>query len=327
MGSASGRTGVDLGRLEELVIGTRGSELAVRQAAWVAARLRELRPDCNARLKRIVTYGDRDRHTSIVKLGRAGVFTGELEEALRNGEVMVAVHSMKDLPSVMEPDLMIAAIPTRIDARDAFVSRGGERLAELAPGRVVGTSSLRRTSLLRHLRPDLEVVNLRGNLETRLSKVRDGTVDAAILAAAGLLRLGREHEISESLEPARFVPAVGQGALAVQTRAADHGLSEALAVLRDTGADAEVRAERAFLARLEGGCQVPLGAHGVFSEESGTVELTGFAGSLDGTRIVRDRDQGPAAEPEELGRRLAERLIEAGAQEIIAEARREVENA
>ncbi len=311
---------------DELVIGTRGSELAVRQASWVAARVRELRPGCNARLQRIVTYGDRDRHSSLVKLGRVGVFTGELEQALRNGEVTVAVHSMKDLPSVLEPDLVIAAIPQRADPRDAFVSRSGERLAELAPGRVVGTGSLRRGALLRHLRPDLEVVNLRGNLETRLAKVRDGVVDAAVLAAAGLVRLGREHEVSEYFEPSRFIPAVGQGALAVQTRAADRRLTEALAVLIDRGADAEVRAERAFLARLEGGCQVPLGAHGVFDAHRGTVELTGFVASLDGARILRDRDLGSASDPERLGRRLAERLIEAGAQHILEAARREVEN-
>ncbi len=308
--------------LRELVIGTRGSSLAVRQAQWVAARVREIWPDCSARLKRVVTHGDRDRRTSLSQLGRVGVFTGELEDALRSGEVTVAVHSMKDLPSVPAPDVAIAAVPERGDPRDVLVSCGGERLAQLPPGAVVGTGSLRRQALVRQLRPDLRVADLRGNLDTRLKKVRDGVVDAAILAAAGLLRLGREAEISEYLDPERFVPAAGQGALAVQTRARDHELTALLAALSNSQAASAVSAERAFLARLQGGCQVPMGAYAAYDAATATLRLCGFVATLDGMRIVREVAEGGADEPEALGQRLAERLIAAGANEILEQVRR-----
>ena len=307
----------------ELVIGTRGSLLAVRQAEWVAARVREIWPECKVRLKRITTHGDRDRRSRIAQLGRVGVFTGELEQALRDGEIAVAVHSMKDLPSLPSAELLIAAVPGRADPRDALVSRSGECFTELPRGSVIGTGSLRRRSLIRRLRPDLTVVELRGNLDTRLAKVRDGSVECACLAAAGLRRLGREAEVSEYLDPELFIPAVGQGALAVQTRRDDHKLSAALSALNDPAAEAAVRAERAFLARLQGGCQAPIGAYAVSGAGGTTLRLCGFAATLDGARIVREQAEGPIDQPEALGREVADRALAAGAAEILDQARRE----
>jgi hydroxymethylbilane synthase len=298
-------------------IGTRRSALARTQAEWVRARLRAACPGVDARLVLIETQGDRLLGAPLAKFGGKGLFVKELEEGLLEGRVDIAVHSLKDVPVELPEGLHLAAICEREDPRDALVARRDARLAELPPGARVGTSSLRRQALLKTIRPDLQVVPIRGNVQTRLGRLDEGGVDAIVLALAGLRRLGLEAWATEVFDPGLFVPAIGQGALAIESRADDAG-TNARAAKIDHGLSARAAAaERAFLARLGGGCQVPLGAYATL--EDGELLLRAFLGSPDGARVIRGERRGGRADGEQIGRDLAEVFLAQGAGEIIAE--------
>lgn len=305
----------------ELVIGSRGSALALWQASHVAGKLRAIHPELNVRIQRITTRGDRVRDRALSLVGGKGLFVKEIESALLEGEVDLAVHSLKDMPTDLPDGLILGAIPERGDPRDALVARDGtSTLATLAPGARVGTSSLRRQAQLLALRPDLEVADLRGNVDTRLNKVRDGPYEAALLAVAGLTRLGHADAISERLPVDVMLPAVGQGALGVEVRSGD-GTAQALIAGIDHRPTREATsAERAFLRRLEGGCRVPIGAYATLDGEQ--LCLQGLIALPDGTRLVRDEICGPAAQAARLGLELAERLLAAGGAAILREVER-----
>jgi hydroxymethylbilane synthase len=294
-----------------LVIGSRGSQLALWQATWVRDRLEASGQAC--RVEIIRTTGDRIAAVPLVKVGTKGLFTKEIEEALLEGRIDLAVHSLKDLPTGLPAGLRLAATPPREDPRDALV---GSRLAELTSGARVGTSSLRRAAQLRAARPDLAIESVRGNLDTRLRKLDEGQYDALVMAAAGLRRLGWQARIAELLPIELICPAVGQGALAIETRATGPA-AEICAQLEDAGTRAEVEAERAVLRTLGGGCQVPIGAHARASD--GELRLLGVVASPDGTRIVRRETSGPAIDAVRLGQELGNQLLAGGGREILEE--------
>jgi hydroxymethylbilane synthase len=295
---------------EMLRIGSRGSQLALWQARRIQQRLEELGELC--RIEIIKTTGDKITDAPLAQVGSKGLFTKEIEQALLEGRVDLAVHSLKDLPTELPRGLTIAAIPEREDPRDAVV---GARLEDLPGGARIGTSSLRRAAQLRALRPDLAIEPLRGNLDTRLRKLAEERYDAIVAACAGLKRLGWEHRIAEVLEPAVMCPAVGQGALAVETREDGGRAHEVCRRLDDPAARAAVTAERAVLRALGGGCQVPLGACGRVAD--GVLHLEAVVVAPDGSTRIRLEDGGPAAEAERIGMRLGRRLLEAGANRIL----------
>ena len=297
-----------------LVIGSRGSRLALWQAEWVKGELG--RHGYFADIEIIKTTGDRITDVPLAQVGTKGLFTKEIEEALLAGRVDLAVHSLKDLPTELPAGIRLAAVPRREDPRDVLVSRNGRRLAELLAGARVGTSSLRRSAQLRHSRPDLAVEPVRGNLDTRLRKLEEGQFAALLLAAAGLRRLGWEARITEYLEPEVMCPAIGQGALGIEARVDDAGTLEALARLEDPAARRETRAERALLAGLGGGCQVPFGGFARLQPD-GRLLLGGVVASPDGCRVFRASGEG--TDPEELGARLAKQLLHDGAAQVLEE--------
>jgi len=289
-----------------LVIASRGSQLALWQARWVAAQLSAAGHQC--RIEVIKTTGDKITDVPLAKVGTKGLFTKEIEEALLDGRADLAVHSLKDLPTELPEGLVLAAVPEREDPRDAVV---GKKLADLPPGAKVGTSSLRRAAQLLKLRPDLQVESIRGNLDTRLRKLDEGQYDAILLAAAGLKRLGWGDRIAEILEPEQMCPAVGQGALAIETRAG----FEAVAMLDHADTHTAVMAERGVLRALGGGCQVPIGAYAtVFN---GRVRLLAIVAAPDGSQMVGAQAGGAAAEAAEIGARLAAYLLQRGARQIL----------
>ena len=299
-----------------LVIGTRGSPLSRVQTQEVAAALRERFPQLEVRLQPLRTRGDRDRETPLVDLG-LGIFTGEIERALLAGEVHVAVHSLKDLGTELPAGLAIGAVPPRKDPRDALVSRDGRPLAELPAGARIGTSSPRRAALVKSLRPDAEVLPIRGNVETRLQKALQGQYDAVVLAAAGLQRLGLEEQVAEYLDPLTFVPAVGQGALAVEVREEDQETLGLVRALEHGPSRAAVTAERAFLRAMGGGCRVPMAAYG--QVEDGSLHLVGLVTSQDGGRVFRASEEASLDDAEEAGRRLARAVLDQGAGVLLAQ--------
>ncbi len=290
-----------------LVIASRGSQLALWQAHWVRDRLAEL--GYPSRIDIIKTTGDKITDVPLAQVGGKGLFTKEIEEALLGGRADLAVHSLKDLPTELPPGLVLAATPEREDARDALV---GKRLSDLARGAKLGTSSLRRAAQLRAVRPDLQIEPVRGNLDTRLRKLDEGQYDAIVLAAAGLKRLGWGDRIAEILEPDVVCPAVGQGALAIET--GESGLA-ACRQLNHAATHAAVTAERALLGALGGGCQVPIGAHATVS--GGRLTLSAVVVSPGGEKLVRDRAEGGVTEAEQIGRKMGEALLAAGADEIL----------
>jgi len=293
-----------------LTIGSRGSQLALWQARWIQARLESMGEQC--RLEIIHTTGDKITDVALSKVGAKGLFTKEIEEALLAGAIDLAVHSLKDMPTELPAGLTLAAIPEREDPRDALV---GRKLAELAAGARVGTSSLRRAAPLRALRPDLEMESIRGNLDTRLRKLDEGRYDAIVLASAGLRRLGWDNRIAELLDPGVICPAVGQGALAVETRA-DGGAAFRIAKgLEHPETRIAVTAERALLASLGGGCQVPIGAYATV--QAGTVLIRAIVVSPDGTRIIRKQSSGSVDDAVSIGRSLGEELLAEGGQQIL----------
>jgi hydroxymethylbilane synthase len=292
-----------------LVIASRGSQLALWQAHWVQSQLAALGRE--SRIEIIKTTGDKITDVPLAKVGTKGLFTKEIEEALLDGRADLAVHSLKDLPTELPDGLILAAVPPREDPRDAVV---GKRLADLPAGARVGTSSLRRSAQLRKIRPDLAIESVRGNLDTRLRKLDEGQFDAILLAAAGLKRLGWANRISEVLETSVMCSAVGQGALAIETRPEGPG-REAAALLDDAQTHTAVTAERAVLRTLGGGCQVPIGAHATVSGHR--IHLTAIVASPDGTELIRSASEGRTSEADALGRATGEELLSRGARRIL----------
>lgn len=299
--------------LAAVVVGTRGSALALAQTKRVCGLLEASRLGLSTEVRPIVTHGDRTQASGepLPAIGGKGLFTAELEQALRDGTIDLAVHSLKDLPTEKVDGVVLGAVCLREDVRDCLVSRAGS-LHELPEGAVVGTSSLRRSAQLRALRPDLEVRSIRGNVETRIRKVRDGDYDAVLLASAGIARLGLEHEVAEWLDTDVLLPAPGQGALAVQCRSDDATTLGLLAGVDDPAARAATTAERAFLRALGAGCTAPVAAYGTTSGDA--VHLDGLVASPDGREVVRVSGTG---EPAEVGARLARDARHAGAEAIL----------
>jgi hydroxymethylbilane synthase len=300
-----------------LVIGTRGSKLALWQAEWIQSRLKAIAPDLVVTLQTIKTSGDRFTDVPLAMIGGKGLFVKEIEDALLKGEIDLAVHSMKDVPTVLPDRLEILCVPPREDPRDVLISRDHVTLDRLPGGARVGTSSLRRQSQLLHHRPDLRIEMLRGNLDTRLRKLKEGQYDAIVLAAAGLRRMGWLDQVTEYLPPEVSLPAIGQGALGIEGRGDDRFVRDLVKQLDDPPTRTAVTAERALLARLEGGCQVPIAAHAELT--GATLTVDGLIASVDGRRLLRERIDGPAAEAQALGTRLAERLLARGGEQILAE--------
>ena len=309
-----------------LVIGSRGSKLALRQAEWVKGRIEVLNPGIEIVIEIVKTTGDVSTEPLSV-IGGKGVFTKELEDALLTSRIDIAVHSLKDLPSNLPEQLTIAAVCEREDPRDVLVVREQPEakhrsILNLSQGSVVGTSSQRRLAQLKHLRPDLLVKDLRGNVDTRLRKLDEGQYDALILAAAGLRRLGLESRTSGAIPPEQMLPAVGQGALAIETRSNDESVSEIVRPLNHEASWLACTAERAFLRALGGGCQLPIAGYAVCVADHLT--LNGLVAAPSGDEIVRDCIYGAAGEAEELGAGLAARLLERGADKLLAESNGEL---
>lgn len=299
-----------------LVIATRPSLLARWQARTVEQALIRQWPDLELQTVVITTHGDRTLDRPLPEIGGKGLFTSELEAALREARADLAVHSLKDLPVEDPADLCLGAIPSRDDPRDVLVSRHGRRLDELEPGSRVGTSSTRRAAQVLALRPDLRIQPIRGNVDTRLRKVREGEYEAAVMAAAGLLRLGLEEAITQWFSLEEILPAPGQGALAVQCRVDDAQTQELLAPLENQRLRSLVDAERAMLDGLGGGCAAPVGALATSTQDG--MRLVGMVASIDGSRLVRRSAHG--SDPQAVGRRLAADLLQHGAQELITHA-------
>lgn len=297
-------------------LGSRGSQLALWQAEHIRSGI-ERRTGRPVEITKIKTTGDMILDVPLARVGGKGLFVKEIEEALLGRRIDLAVHSMKDVPTDLPDRLVIAAITRREDPRDAFLSRRYPRLEELPAGARVGTSSLRRQTQLLGLRPDLRIESLRGNLDTRIRKMEEGLFDAVILAAAGIRRLGWEAKITQYLPPEVSLPAIGQGALGIEIRRDDPETLETVSFLNDLETACAVRAERGFLKRLEGGCQVPIASFG--RTEGETIFLEGLVGRPDGSQILRARAQGSVSDPESLGVELAEDLLRRGAKEILDE--------
>lgn len=298
-------------------IGTRGSKLALWQANWVKDTLEARHNGLSCELVVIKTKGDKILDVPLAKVGGKGLFVKEIEEALLDGRIDLAVHSMKDMPAEIPAGLCISAVPEREQPQDALVTRKGGGLNSLPQGARVGTSSLRRSAQLLHQRPDIEICGLRGNLDTRLAKLDSEKLDAIVLAAAGLKRLGYEARIDAILDEETMLPAVGQGALCIESREADPKVQPLMDDLNDPPTRTVVLAERAFLHRLEGGCQVPIAGHGHL--EGDELTLTGLVAGLDGKTMIKERLKGSSADPETLGIRLADSLLERGAKTLLEE--------
>lgn len=300
-----------------VVIGTRGSKLALWQADYIQRRLEAEYPDLTVEQKIITTTGDKILDVPLAKIGGKGLFTKELETAMLNGEIDLAVHSMKDVPSEMPAGLVLGVITSREHEGDALVSQRYSSIDELPQGAKVGTSSLRRKAQVLKYRPDLNIYDLRGNVGTRLDKLESEGFDAIILAVAGLRRLGLEERITQVLPHDVCLPAVGQGALGLEYRESDTDMAEMLDFLNDEETGAAVRAERAFLKRIEGGCQVPVGIYG--QTDADGVLLEAKILSVDGTEMVADTERGTKEECEAIGLRLAERMLAAGGDAILTQ--------
>ena len=298
-----------------LKIGTRGSKLALWQANWVKSSLEVKHPSLSIKLETIKTKGDKILDVPLSQVGGKGLFVKEIEEALLNGRIDLAVHSMKDMPGEIPKGLCIGAIPQREISQDVLISRNNKRLSKLDLGAKIGTSSLRRKSQLLHTRPDLVVLPLRGNLDTRLKKLETENLDAIILAAAGIKRLGLENRITEYLDENIMLPAVGQGALCIEVRQNDPLVEPIVATLEHPQTRTVILGERAFLNRLEGGCQVPIAAYGKIDKN--IFALSGLVATIDGRTLIRETFSGPENSSEMIGVKLAERLISMGAKTIM----------
>lgn len=295
----------------------------MKQTEWVVNELNKRDLPYTFDTKKIVTKGDKILDVTLSKVGGKGLFVKEIEEAMMNHEIDIAVHSMKDLPGELEEGFMIGAITNRVDPRDVLISNDNVRFADLPEGAVVGTSSLRRSSQILAERPDLHVQWIRGNIETRLRKLREENFDAIVLASAGLSRMGWSEEIvTEYLDPDVCLPAVGQGALGLECRSDDEEVQRVLAELNDEAVAKRVTAERAFLQEVEGGCQVPIGGYALL-ESNGDISLTALVGSPDGETILREKRTGQ--DPQEVGRLAARALLERGGKEILDKVKAELD--
>ena len=310
--------------MSHLVIGTRGSALALWQSEYVRAALLAEHPGLEISLQVIRTKGDKILDSALSKIGDKGLFTKEIEKALLEGTVDLAVHSLKDLPTELEHNLAVAAITTREDPADVMVSKNGQTLDKLAGGAKVLTGSLRRRAQLLYRRSDLVVRDIRGNVQTRLKKFDESDAQAIIFAKAGLVRLNLTDRISERLDPVEFLPACGQGALAIEIRKDDSRVADLVLPLDDLKSRAATAAERVFLGRLGGGCQVPVGAFARVSESDKTMSVNGMVANLDGSVLLHDTVSGPFASVDNaiaLGTELAERLLAQGSEEILEQIR------
>jgi len=303
-------------------IGTRGSKLALWQANWVADAIKAHHPTLTPELIIIKTRGDKITNVPLAQIGGKALFIKEIEEALLDGRIDIAVHSMKDMPAQIPDGLCIGAVPERETTADVLISRNGIRLGELAPGSRVGTGSLRRSALLRHSRPDIEVAPLRGNLDTRIKKLETEDLDGIVVAAAGVKRMGWESKISEYLDETAMLPAVGQGALCIEIRDTDSTAESYVSGLDHSQTRTAVLGERAFLTRLNGSCQVPIAALGKVDHD--IFSLEGLVADVEGKTLIRDRMSGKASDSESIGTRLAERLLAMGAGRILENQQDEV---
>lgn len=309
--------------MRKIIVGSRRSKLALTQTNWVIEQLKKLGAPFEFEVKEIVTKGDRILDVTLSKVGGKGLFVKEIEQAMLDKEIDMAVHSMKDMPAVLPEGLVIGCIPFREDHRDVLISKGNVSFDELKPGSVIGTSSLRRSAQLLARRPDLEMKWIRGNIDTRIGKLETDEYDAIILAAAGLKRMGWANEtVTEFIDPDICVPAVGQGALSIECRGDDEELLQLLEKFTSAETNAAVRAERAFLHKMEGGCQVPIAGYAEMNEQEEIV-LTALVGSPDGKTIIREQVKG--TNPEEIGEQAAEKLISQGAKDLIDKVKQELE--
>ncbi len=300
-----------------LRIGSRGSNLALWQANWVKQAIEAKLSHLSVEIQIIKTKGDKILDVPLAKIGGKGLFVKEIEEALLDGGIDIAVHSMKDMPGDIPDGLCIGAVPERENPFDVLISSQGICLKDLKSGARIGTSSLRRSAQLLHVRPDLSIIPLRGNLDTRLKKLDIHDLDAIILAAAGVRRLGLEDRITEYLTEDLLLPAAGQGALCIETRCEDAVTAAAVAGIDHFPTRRVVMGERAFLQRLQGGCQIPIAAHGKM--DGASLCLTGLVASVDGKNIIRDMVSGPETQAESMGVQLAERLLSKGADRLLAD--------
>ena len=301
----------------DLKIGTRGSQLALFQANWVKDQLIQAHPHLKVSLVKIKTTGDKIQDAPLAKIGGKGLFVKEIEEALMQKKIDLAVHSIKDVPTQFPEGLHLYVITKREDPRDIFISKVGTKLKDLPHGAKIGTSSLRRQAQLLHYRSDFELVPLRGNLDTRLKKLKTMNLDGIVLALAGVKRLGLEETVTEIIATDISLPAIGQGALGIETRQDDREIEEQIRFLNDRDSWIAVSAERSFLKKLEGGCQVPIAA---FARTAGaTLQIDGLVGTIDGKRILRERVEGRVEEAESLGTKLADILLSKGAKAILDE--------
>ena len=303
-----------------IIIGSRKSQLALVQTYWVKKELEKHFPEFEFEVEKMSTQGDKILDVALAKIGDKGLFTKELELGILNNQIDFAVHSLKDLPTVLPEGLMLGCVTKRVDPADALVinkKHEDKQLDTLPQGAVIGTSSLRRLAQLRHHFPHLTFKDIRGNVNTRLGKLDAGEYDAIILAVAGLQRLGMSHRIHQIIPAEISLHAVGQGALGIECRVGDEGVLELLKVIEDPHTRDRTLAERAFLRELEGGCQVPIGVNTGLEGE--TLTLTGMVASLDGQKLIKDSIQGKRNEPEKLGQQLADSLRQQGAREILAE--------
>ncbi|MGG3521982.1 hydroxymethylbilane synthase [Bacillus pseudomycoides] len=306
--------------MRKIIVGSRKSKLALTQTNWFIDQLKALGLPYEFEVKEIVTKGDVILDVTLSKVGGKGLFVKEIEHALLMKEIDMAVHSMKDMPAVLPDGLTIGCIPKRVDPRDAFISKNGESFEDLAEGAILGTSSLRRSAQLLAARPDLQVKWIRGNIDTRLRKLKEEDYDAIILATAGLQRMGWDDVITEHLDETLCVPAVGQGALAIECREDDADLLQLLSHMNDAVTERTVAAERVFLHKLEGGCQVPIAGYATL-QKNDEIELTALVGSMDGSVLLKEIVTG--VNPEQVGLEAADRLIKQGAKELILAANKE----
>jgi hydroxymethylbilane synthase len=304
--------------MKEIKIGTRGSHLALWQAHWVRESLIQAYPHLSVSLIRIKTKGDKLTDVNLATVGGKGLFVKEIEEGLLEGRIDLAVHSMKDVPVQLPEGLSIRSITRREDPVDVLISRDHLTLEELPLGAKIGTSSLRRKAQLLSYRPDFRIIPIRGNVDTRVRKMNAMGLDAIVLAAAGVKRMKLEGSISQSISPEVCLPAIGQGALGIETRTTDDDINQYLSILDHEATHMSILAERAFLRRLEGGCQVPIAAWGSISDR-GRLTLKGLVGTLDGRKLIKGEIEGEMGKAEKLGMALAKSLLSRGANEILKE--------
>lgn len=307
--------------IHKIIIGSRGSALALFQSELVGKMLKKFFPPLSISIRNFVTTGDKLQSRALSKIGDKSLFTKELEDALLSGEIDIAVHSLKDMPTNLSENLTIGAYLKRDEFRDCLISKNDIALDKLRKGALIGTSSLRRKSQLKNFRPDLNTVDIRGNVETRIRKLGQGEMDAIILAAAGLNRLGLGEEITDIIPEYVMLPAVGQGIIAVEQKSGNTDIQIMLQNISDRYSESAAKAERALLSALEGGCRAPVGA--LATIENGKLNLAAYVGSVDGMKSIRASASGNRTDAEDIGRSLAQKMIKLGARDIIEEARRE----